>query len=156
MKNAIKFPLSLDLQYFATDSDAEQTHETNPNEQPPTDAQVDSSDSVKSEKVKTFTQAELDDILAKRIERERKKFADYDDLKAKADEYATELEAKRQAELSETERAQELAKQFEDEKNALTAQLDAVRKQAEQERIRNEFTKVAARAEDGIDSKYRS
>lgn len=34
---------------------------------------------------KTFTQAELDDIVAKRIARERQKYADYDDLKAAAD-----------------------------------------------------------------------
>ena len=146
MKNEIKFPLSLDLQYFATDSDAEQTHETNPNAQPPTETQVDSSDSDKSEKVKTFTQAELDDILAKRLERATKKFADYDDLKAKADAYAAELEAKRQSELTETERAQELAKQFEAEKAELSALLEAERTKAQQERIRNEFTKVASSA----------
>ena len=33
----------------------------------------------------TFTQAEVDRIVRERVQRERAKFADYDDLKAKAD-----------------------------------------------------------------------
>lgn len=35
--------------------------------------------------IKTFTQDEVNDLIAKRLERERAKFADYADLKAKAD-----------------------------------------------------------------------
>lgn len=49
------------------------------------------------------TQEDLDRIVQKRIERERSKFADYDDLKAKADrlaeiEEASKTEAEKQAE----------------------------------------------------------
>jgi hypothetical protein len=55
---------------------------------------------------KTLTQAEVDKIVADRVARERKKFADYDTLKKKASEYdkfqdsqKTELE-RRDAELA--------------------------------------------------------
>ncbi len=37
----------------------------------------------------TFTQADVDRIVSERVQRERAKFADYDDLKAKAGEKAT-------------------------------------------------------------------
>lgn len=137
--------LPLNLQFFAAEGETE-TPEANPDGQQSAETQVESSDSADKQQEKMLTQAEFEEALKKRLERERKKFADYDELKAKADEYAAELEAKRQAELTETERAQELAKQFEEEKNALTAQLEALRKQSEQERIRNEFTKVASSA----------
>lgn len=98
---------------------------------------------------KTFTQAELDEIVAKRIERERKKtekFADYDDLKAKASEYEAKLEEQRLAELSATERAEELAKKYEVEKQELSDLLESERKARSTERIRNEFIKVASSA----------
>lgn len=144
MINDFNALLTLNLQYFAEGGEQEAS-ETNPDVQSPAETQVDSSDTT-VETTKTYTQAQIDEMITKRVDRERKKFADYDELKAKADEYAAELEAKRQAELTETERAQELAKQFEEEKNALTKQLEDLRKQSEQERIRNEFTKVASSA----------
>lgn len=50
---------------------------------------------------KSFTQAELDQIVQDRIARERKKFADYDDLKAKAGKL-DDVERERE---SETEKA---------------------------------------------------
>ncbi len=37
----------------------------------------------------TFTQADVDRIVRERVKREREKYADYDDLKAKASEKAT-------------------------------------------------------------------
>lgn len=51
------------------------------------------------------SQDELNAIIAKRIERERAKFADYDDLKAKAEKWAEAEEANK----SELQRAQERA-----------------------------------------------
>lgn len=98
---------------------------------------------------KTFTQSELDEIVAKRIERERKKtekFADYDELKTKASEYEAKLEEQRLAELSATERAEELAKKYEAEKQELADLLDSERTARSTERIRNEFIKVASSA----------
>jgi hypothetical protein len=95
---------------------------------------------------KTFTQAELDEIVEKRIQRERKKldkYSDYDDKATKAEAYEKLLEEKRLAELSEKERLEEIAKKHEAEKQSLADQLDSLRKQAEQEKIVNAFIKAA-------------
>jgi hypothetical protein len=96
--------------------------------------------------VKTFTQDELDKIVADRIARERKKvekFADYDDLKTKASEYEKALEEKRLAELSAQERAEEIAKKFEAERNEYAKQLEELKTQAQREKIVNAFIKAA-------------
>lgn len=131
--------LPLNLQFFAeeTPSDeqpAEQTEESTQN------------DAIQEKAEKTFTQAELDEIIGKKIGKLKSRYADYDEIKTKAIEYEAKLEEQRLAELSEKERAEELAKKFEEEKKALEAQLDAIKAQAEQEKIRNEFTKVASSA----------
>jgi hypothetical protein len=96
--------------------------------------------------VKTFTQDELDEIVEKRLQRERKKldkYSDYEDVKTKASEYEKLLEEKRLAELSEKERLEEIAKKHEQEKQSLAEQLDSLRKQAEQEKVVNAFIKAA-------------
>lgn len=119
--------LPLNLQYFAVEEPS-----------------VEPTEPV--EPTKTFTQAELDEIVTKRLERERKKFdkfADYDDLKAKASEYEQKLEEKRLAELSEQERLQEIAKKHEEEKQSLAQQLADLQAQNEREKITNEFIKAA-------------
>jgi hypothetical protein len=97
----------------------------------------------KSSEEKTFTQAEIDDIIAKRLDRERKKFEDYDDIKKKASKYEKEAEERRLAELSEKERAEELAKKAEDEKADYAKQLDELRESVKREKIHNEFIKQA-------------
>jgi len=140
MINDFNALLTLNLQYFAEGGEQE-APETNP-DRPPAETQVESPESAE----KTFTQAELDDIIAKRIERERKKFADYDEIKAKASEYEAQLQAQREAEMSEVEKAQEQAKQFETQMQELTAQLEAERNNARQQAIKNEFIKVASSA----------
>lgn len=55
---------------------------------------------------KSFTQAELDALIADRLGRERKKFADYDDIKTKLTALEQAEEERRKADLSETERLQ--------------------------------------------------
>ena len=101
---------------------------------------------AKTTETKTFTQEELDKIVADRIARERKKiekFADYDDLKTKASEYEKALEEKRLAELSAQERAEEIAKKFEAERNEYAKQLEELKSQAQREKIVNAFIKAA-------------
>lgn len=67
---------------------------------------------------KTFTQADVDRIVAERLAREKEKYKDYADLKAKAAKLA-ELE---QSQLTEQEKLQAKLKQLEQEKTeALTA-----------------------------------
>ncbi|WP_052304529.1 hypothetical protein [Paenibacillus larvae] len=95
---------------------------------------------------KTFTQEELDKIVADRLARERKKaekYSDYDDIKTKLTEYERLAEEKRLADLSEQERLAEAAKKHEEEKQALASELEKVRGEIQKERITNEFIKAA-------------
>lgn len=141
MINEFNALLTLNLQYFAEGGEQE-APETNPDGQPSAETQVESPESAE----KTFTQAQLDELIAKRIERERKKFADYDEIKTKASEYEAQLQAQREAEMSEVEKAQEQAKQFESQLQELMAQLESERNNARQQAIKNEFIKVASSA----------
>jgi hypothetical protein len=103
-------------------------------------------ESVNKPESKTFTQEELDKIVADRISRERKKlekFADYDDIKTKASEYEKALEEKRLAELSAQERAEELAKKYEVERNDYATKLQEYQAKVERQQIVNEFIKAA-------------
>lgn len=95
---------------------------------------------------KTFTQEDVDRIILERIARERKKldkFADYDEIKTKASEYEKALEEKRLAELTAQERAEELAKKFEAERNDFAKQLEEFKTKAERQQILNAFIKAA-------------
>lgn len=67
---------------------------------------------------KTFTQAEVDKIVSERLCRDRAKYADYEDLKAKAGKY-DEMEEASKSELQKaTERASDLQRQLDDMKAA--------------------------------------
>ena len=67
---------------------------------------------------KTFTQEELNSIVADRLERERKKFEGYEDFKAKASRL-DELEAASKTELQKaTERAEKLESELKGLKKA--------------------------------------
>lgn len=85
--------LTLNLQFFADTEDAEVQLAAPTPESTEKNAVESPVDDVKKEK--TFTQAELDEIIAKRLERETKKYADYAQLKdaaEKAQTYSQELE----------------------------------------------------------------
>jgi predicted nucleic acid-binding Zn-ribbon protein len=64
---------------------------------------------------KTFTQAELDAVVKDRLKREREKYSDYEDLKAKAAKFDEAEEANK----TELQKATERAKALEDELNGL-------------------------------------
>jgi hypothetical protein len=76
---------------------------------------------------KTVPQAEVDRIVKQRLERERAKFADYEDLKAKAAR-ADELEAAGQSEL---EKLQSQVAKLEKERETLAADAEAARSDAQ-------------------------
>ena len=137
--------LKLNLQYFAEKTPSSDATETNPVDTKHVEAKVDASDGyIKIEK--TFSQAELDEIIAKRISRVEKKYEGFDDLKAKVSEYEAKFEEQRLSELSEKEQAVELAKKFEAELNELKAQLEAKETAIREQVIKNEFIKVATSA----------
>ena len=66
------------------------------------DTEVNVDNEVKEEVTKTFTQEELEKIIADRLERERRKYKDYDELKKIADEY----KKMKEAQMSEEEKLQ--------------------------------------------------
>lgn len=144
MINGINDLLRMNLQFFAADGGggdggkADDAQDDNGNDgDNPTDP--------KEPEIKKLelTQDELDALIAKCIERERKKYVDYDDIKTKVSEYEKQLEEKRLAELSEKERAEEIVKKAKEERDALEKQLSEFKTQVERERIQNEFIKVA-------------
>ncbi|EMT54722.1 scaffold protein [Brevibacillus borstelensis AK1] len=135
MNNA-KFRFPIDLQYFS-----EPTPEpTDPPAEPPT---------ADPEPTKTFTQEELDKIVADRIARERKKYekyADYDDLKKKAEEYERAEEERKKAEMTAQERLE--AEKAEALRKAQEAEEAAQRTMstANQRLIKSEFKLLAKEA----------
>lgn len=79
---------------------------------------------------RTFTQEEVNAIVGKRLAEEKGKFADYDDLKAKASKF-DELEEANKSELQKaTERA-----------NALEAELNGMKKAEETRQMRENVSK---------------
>ncbi|MEH7456328.1 phage scaffolding protein [Bacillus sp. JJ1127] len=97
------------------------------------------------EETKTFTQEQLDEVLTKRLERERKKYEDYDDLKAKLADYQKEEEDRKKQEMSEVERLQ--AEKEEAAKKALEASELAQKAQEQANaRILNTEIKSVARS----------
>lgn len=76
------------------------------------------------------SQADLDRIIGERVARERGKYADYDDLKAKASEYDKVTEASKTELQKERERAEAAEKKvakFEAEKQVATWAADIVK-----------------------------
>ncbi|MGG5762650.1 scaffolding protein [Bacillus proteolyticus] len=58
------------------------------------------------EETKTLTQEQVDDVVAKRLERERKKYEDYDDIKAKLVAFEKAEEERKKQEMTEVKRLQ--------------------------------------------------
>lgn len=119
------------------DTNVEETEEKDVN----TDDNTDNKDESSSEKL--LTQAEVNETIAKRLARERSKYADYDELKTKLSEYEKAEEERKQAEMTEVERLQAQLEKKETAEQELSEQLEAIRNQAKQERINNEFIKQA-------------
>lgn len=81
---------------------------------------------------KTFTQKELDSIVAERLKRERSKYEGFDELKAKAAKF-DELEEASKTELQKaTERAEKLQ-----------TELDSIKKSQELKNLRESVAKEA-------------
>ncbi|HDR7641231.1 phage scaffolding protein [Bacillus wiedmannii] len=94
---------------------------------------------------KTLTQEQVDEVIAKRLERERKKYEDYDDLKAKLVAFEQADEERRKQEMTEVERLQ--AEKDEAAKKAVEAS-ELAQKAQEQanSRILNTEIKSVARS----------
>lgn len=96
---------------------------------------------------KTFTQAELDEIIKQRLARESGKYADYDEKAKRLAELEKEAEKQRQAGLSEAERLKELAETKEAEAQTLADKLAQLEQSYENERKQSAFKQVASGGE---------
>lgn len=133
-----KFPLRLDLQFFSDGGSPEDDPDNNPGD--PTNLPK--------------SQEELDELVKKRLERERKKsaekYGDYDDVKAKLAEYEKAEEERKKQEMTEIERLQ--AEKEEADKKALEASEAAQQAQEKANaRILNTEIKSIARTLDAND-----
>lgn len=76
----------------------------------------------------TFTQEQVDKIVEQRLARERQKFADYDDMKAKAGQFDQLEESKKTSEQKLLERIEAAEKRAADSEKAVeAAKVDALR-----------------------------
>lgn len=96
---------------------------------------------------KTFTQAELDEIIKQRLARESGKYADYDEKAKRLAELEKEAEKQRQAGLSEAERLKELAETKQTEAQTLAEELAQLKQQVEVDRKQSAFKQVASGGE---------
>ncbi|MDQ0168769.1 phage scaffolding protein [Paenibacillus tundrae] len=123
----VKYPMNLQL--FAED-------DPNP-EITPQEPQADPQPS------KTFTQEDVDRMIADRLGRERKKHGDYDDIKAELAKLKSAEEERQKAEMTATERAEaERTKALERAEAAEKSREDALTA-ANQRLIKAEFRDVA-------------
>lgn len=139
-----KYRIPMDLQLFA---------DPEPDPDPVQDPTPDPDPSPSP----TFTQAELDAKIADRLARERKKYADYEDLKTKLAELEAAEAERQKAAMSEQERtAAELAAAKKAAEEAEAARNQAI-ETANQRAIRAEFKLAAAGAnirKDALDDAY--
>lgn len=139
MTDAIKpkFRFPIDIQWFSEP----EPEPTDPPADPPAEPPA-----VDPEPAKTFTQEDLDKIVADRIARERKKYADYDEIKKKAEEYEQAEAERKKAEMTAQERLE--AEKAEALRKAQEAEEAAQRTMstANQRLIKSEFKLLAKEA----------
>lgn len=90
-----------------------------------------------------LTQEELDALITKRISRVESKYADYGDLKEKVSAYEKAEQEKADAELTELERIKKELEAKSETEMSLAKQIEDLKKADEQNKITNEFIKIA-------------
>lgn len=69
---------------------------------------VNTTEAPKADEARTYTQEEINQMIEDRLHRERKKFADYEEIKAKAEKFDAAEEASKSELQKATERAESL------------------------------------------------
>lgn len=144
MNNGIRrnYTHVLDLQMFA-EGDPEPTPEPTLDPEPP--------------KKLELTQEEFDAKIAERLARERKKYADYDDLKAERDRMKAEEDKRTLEAMTESERLKAEKDESDRKATEATAAADKKAEAANQRIIRAEFKLLAKEAgmrSDALDDAY--
>lgn len=140
----------LNLQYFAEGGESEQPQDQSQQPTEPTDVQPQQQQSKDQPQEKMFTQEELNEMIAKRLERERKKisekYGDYDTLKSQLEELKKVEEERKRAEMSELEKLQADLAAKEKAEQTLSQQLAELQSAVKEEKIRNAFITKAQEA----------
>lgn len=93
---------------------------------------------------KVITQSEMDEIIARRLARERKKYEDYDDLKAQLVEIEEAKEKQKKAEMSEVERLQAELEEKAKAEEELANKVSEMKTHNKQQKIKSEFVRKAS------------
>lgn len=112
----------------------------------------------KETKTLTFTQEELDRIIADRLARQQKKFADYEEIKAKLAEYEKAEEERRKAEMTEKERLEAEKEEALKKAEEAEAKIQEAIQKANERLIKAEFRLLAKEAgirADALDDAYK-
>ncbi|NCC41496.1 MAG: hypothetical protein EOM21_19140 [Gammaproteobacteria bacterium] len=84
-----------------------------------------------------FSQAEVDRIVQERLNRDRAKFADYEDLRRKASDYEKQQEQLKQMDLEKKQEYDKLKSSWEQKENEYKSMLDKTRSEVQTERVNN-------------------
>lgn len=96
-------------------------------------------DEGKSNSKQLFTQEQVDEIVKNRLERERKKYADYEELKKLVEEYKKREEEDKRKEMNELERLQADFEKLRVERDDFAKKYQELENLVKQERIKNAF-----------------
>lgn len=129
----IKFLLPLDLQTFS--------EEVPEGEEKPTPAEAEKLTDTPAEK--TFSQAELEEILAKRLKREKEKQAELDAKLKRLEEFEKAEEERKKAEMSEAERLKAEKEEAAKKAEEATEQAKKAQESANQRILNTEIRSVA-------------
>lgn len=94
-------------------------------------------------KTVTMTQDELNALISREKGRVKGKYADYDDLKSKLEQYENAQKEREEAEMTELDLMKKRLAEKEEAEQTLAQQIEELRKANEHEKIHNEFIKVA-------------
>ena len=86
---------------------------------------------------KKFSQVEVDSIVQERLNRDRQKYADYDDLKKKATDYEKQQEQMTQLEMEKKQEYDKLKDGWNTKENEYKTLLDKTRAEVQSERVSN-------------------
>ncbi|MDQ0174385.1 phage scaffolding protein [Bacillus chungangensis] len=92
---------------------------------------------------KTFTEEQVNEIITKSLARVEKKYADYDDLKAKLSGFEAAEQERKDAELTEIERLQKQLAEKSNVEQTLTKKIEELSSKAQRQQVINEFIKEA-------------
>ena len=103
----------------------------------PTQTPTPSAEKQTQEPETKFSQADVDRIVQERLNRDRAKFADYEDLRKKASEYEAQQEKLQQMDLEKKQEYDKLKEGWAQKENEYKSMLEKTRSEVQTERVNN-------------------